>query len=165
MLGLFGHSCLLILMSVWRWELLETYEVLFGHFASWFWHVSDVEDCLWALTAIWAFLPIGSDVCLPLRTVCEHEVLWGILCNWFWHLTIVEDHLWPVSVIWVICNWFLHLTTSEDHLNQENVCLGLCTSHPWHALRSQVREGLWHICHLVCGHVFHLYDWYSYCLM
>ena len=39
------------------------HEVLFGHFASWFWHMSAVEDRLWAPSVIWAFcqLVLTSD--------------------------------------------------------------------------------------------------------
>ena len=120
-------------MSVWRWELLETYEVLFGHFASWFWHVSDVDDCLWALTAIWAFLPINSDVCPPLKTVCEHEVLFGYSCQ----LVLTPDTWLPLRTICehrvsfgYFASWFWHLTTTEDYLCWGSICLGLYRS-PW----------------------------------
>ena len=89
------------------------HEVLFGHFASWFWHVSDTEDSLWAQSVIWAFcqliltciwhqrqfvsteyhlgiLSIGSDVYLMSRTICEHGVLFGHFCQLIWHESTIE---------------------------------------------------------------------------
>ena len=89
-----------------------------------------VEDHLWALIAIWAFLPIGSDVSLLLKTICEHEVLLRILAK----LILTSDHCWgplgSTSVIWLFsqlvlifdyhCGPFVlgfwHLTTATDHL-------------------------------------------------
>ena len=34
-------------------------------------------------SAIWAFLPVGSYVYLPLRTICEYQGYLGILASWF----------------------------------------------------------------------------------
>ena len=71
------------------------------------WCGSDTKDLLWALPAIWAFLPTGSDICL----------LCGLLVSIEWHLGI--------SVNWVLISnyhWGLFVLG--------NVCLGLCTSHP-----------------------------------
>ena len=65
----FGHSCQLVLTAV--------------------------EDCLWALTAIWTFLPIASDVCLPLRTVLKHEVLFGPSCQ----LIPTSDYCWGLFML------------------------------------------------------------------
>ena len=113
--------------------------------ASWFWCVSDVEDHLWTLTAIWALLPIGSewclsaiedhlwewgaswaflpigfDVCLPLSTVCEHWVSFGYFANWLWHQATIEDHLCWASV----------------HL-------GLHTSNPQRGFMTDLSFGVW----------------------
>lgn len=46
--------------------------VLFGHSCNWFWDVFDVEKLLVDLKCYFGLMPIGSDVCLMLRTVCEH---------------------------------------------------------------------------------------------
>ena len=100
----------------------------------------DVEDRLWTLTAIWAFLPIGSDVCLPLRTVCEHEVLLGILANWFWYLTAVEDSLWPPNVILVLCQLVL---TFNYHWGPFVLGLGLRTRHPQKGFMTDLSFGVW----------------------
>ena len=92
-LVLFGHSCPLVLKFVWCKNYLG-YEVLFEYFAYWLWCVFVVEDCFWALTAIWAFLPINSDVCPPLKTVCEHEVLFGHSCQ----LVLTSVYCWGLFV-------------------------------------------------------------------
>ena len=65
------------------------HEVLFGHFASWFWHVSDTEDSLWAECHL-GILSIGSDVYLTSRTICEHGVLFGHFCQLIWHVSTIE---------------------------------------------------------------------------
>ena len=62
---------------------------------------------LWVWSAIWAFLPFGSDMCVTLRTVCGHQELFGHFANWFWHLSTVEDCLWALSVIWAFCQLVL----------------------------------------------------------
>ena len=84
-----------------------------------------------SMKCFWAFLLIGSDIWLLLRTVYDHQMSFRYFANWFWHLTTTEDHL-----CWV-----------------------------WDFVPDTLRKGLWQICHLVCGCVFHLYDWYSCCLM
>ena len=48
--------------------------VLFGHSASWFWRVSDVEDRLWATSVIWAFCQ------LVLTSTIEDRLFWGNVC-------------------------------------------------------------------------------------
>ena len=51
--------------------------MLFGHSWQWFQCVSDVENLGGHEVLFEHFLPIGSEVCLPLMTVCEHEMLFG----------------------------------------------------------------------------------------
>ena len=102
--------------------------VLLGHFASWFWHIyrSDVEDHLWALIAIsaflpvgfdvcrwgpfvstiWVFLPIGSDIWAPLRTV-----YFGKVFVWYSVLVTLREGLWPIchlvcECIFHLCDWY-----------------------------------------------------------
>ena len=51
-------------------ETFVSTKVLFGQFASSFWCLYVIEDHLWSLSVIWAFLPVGSDVRLTSRTIC-----------------------------------------------------------------------------------------------
>ena len=37
--------------------------------------------------------PVGSGLCLLLRTVCEHGVSFGHVASWFWRESDVEDVL------------------------------------------------------------------------
>ena len=122
----------------------------------------------WVLTCIWCWgsfvstdcylgtFANGSDVCLPLRTVCEHEALLGILLNGFWHLTTVEDHLWAPGVIWVFCQLLLIFDYRWGPF-VSGKCLGLCTGHLWRGFMIDLSFGVWVY--------FHLYNWYSCCLM
>ena len=101
-------------------------------------------------SAVWAFLPVSSDVCLMLRTVWDTRYCLGILASWFWHVSDVEDRLWTLTAIWaflligsdvclplrtvcehevllgILANWFWYLTAVEDSLWPPNVILVLC---------------------------------------
>ena len=57
--------------------------------------------------AIWAFLPVGSDLYLMLRIICEHWLLFGHFCQWFWCLSAIEDRLWAWSAFGHSCQWVL----------------------------------------------------------
>ena len=137
-LVLFGHSCQLVLTAVENCEH-QGYLVILG---SCFWLVSDVEDHLWTLSTIWAFLPIGSDVCLPLRMVYEHKCFWAFLPIgsdiWLLLSTLCDQ----VSFRY-FANWFWYFTTTEDHLCLGSVCLKLCTSHPWRGFMTDRSFGVW----------------------
>ena len=72
------------------------HQVLFGHLANWFWHLSTVEDCLWALSIIWALCqlvlmssyhwgPFVLGKCFfgilyqsPSKMVCDRSVFWCV---------------------------------------------------------------------------------------
>ena len=49
---------------------------------------------VWDMRCYLGILPVGSDICLMLRTVCEHRVSFGH----FAHLTTIEDHLFWDSI-------------------------------------------------------------------
>lgn len=59
------------------------HQALSGLSANWFGRVSDAEACLWALSVLWAFLPVGSDVRVMVRAICEDGVLFGRFAHWF----------------------------------------------------------------------------------
>ena len=100
-LVLFGHSCLLVLMCVWCWELFETWGGIWAFCqlvltCVWSWGSFMSTDCYlvifcqlvlmsgysWGLCVSTechlGILPIGSNIWLTLRTVCVGEVF-GIL--------------------------------------------------------------------------------------
>ena len=128
--------CQLVLTCVWCWRSFMSTDCYMCIFANWFWCLSAIGDRLWAWSAIWVFLPIGSDT---------------------WHLTTVEDHLWAPSVIWVFCQLVL---TSNYHWG-----LFVLGKYLFGTVPVTLGEGLWQIYHLVCERVFHMHDWYSCCLM
>ena len=77
------------------------------------------------------FLPIGSHVCLPLRTIYEHEVLFGHSCNWFWDVFDVENCLWTWSAIWALCQVVLMCVWCWGSFVSTDCYLGIFTSWFW----------------------------------
>ena len=67
-------------------------------------------------------LPIGSDMCLPLRTLCEHWGSFGCLASWSWRVSDVEAHL-----CWEVFVW------------DSAKCVGLCIGLPcWRVCDSSI---------------------------
>ena len=69
-------------------------------------------------------LPIGSDVCLPLRTLCEHWSSFGCFASWFLRVSDVKAHLcWKVfvcdSVLVILVEGFVTVLSS-------GVCVCVC---------------------------------------
>ena len=71
----FWTFCQFVLMCVWYWGSSVSLDCYLVVFASWFWCLSAVEDHLWAGSAIWAFLPVDSDIYLLLSTECHLGIL------------------------------------------------------------------------------------------
>ena len=84
--------------------------------ASWFWRVSDVENCL--EHAVLLGTPASwLCVCLMLRIISEHWLQLGIFASWFWCLSANEDHLFA----W-IATWAFLLTGSDIWLPLTTIC-------------------------------------------
>ena len=111
--------------------------VLFGHFASWFWHVSDTEDSLWAECHL-GILSIGSDVYLTSRTICEHGVLFGHFCQLIWHVSTIEGQFVNTECYLGILSIDLTCVMSET------VCVGqvFIRSSSWGTCDS-LSSGVW----------------------
>ena len=156
---MFGHSCQLVLMSICHWQVFVS------------------------ASAILEFLPVGSGVCLMLRTICEHWLLFGHFCQ-----LVLNDVCLPLSticenevlvghscqlVLMSVYRWAPFVSTechlgilpigSDIRLPLRIVCVGQVFI--WDSIPVTLREGLGQICCLVCECIFHLYDWYSCCLM
>ena len=130
--------------------------------------------------AIWAFLPVGSDVYLMLRTVWGMRCCLGTFGIWSWCVSDVKDLLGALPAIWAflpfgsdICLlWGLFVST-ERHLSffaswflisdyhWGLFVLGKCL---FGTLPVTLRKGLWQIYHLECECVFHLCVCYFCCL-
>ena len=125
--------------------------------------------------AIWAFLPVGSDVYLMLRTVWGMRCCLGTFGIWSWCVSDVKDLLGALPAIWAflpfgsdICLlWGLFVST-ERHLSffaswsLRIVCVGQV--FVWDSVPVTLRKGLWQIYHLECECVFHLCVCYFCCL-
>ena len=70
-------------------------------FANWFWCLSAIEDHLWVWSAFGAYLPIGYDICLPLRTICENWVSFEHFCQ----LVLMPDYHWGLFVSGRVFVW------------------------------------------------------------
>ena len=133
----FRHSCQLVLMSICHW---------------------------WAFisaSAIWEFLPVGSDVCLMLRTICEHWLLFGHFCQLVLNdvclpLRTICEHEVPVGhscqfVLTSLCCWAPYVSSechlgilpvaSEIRLPLRIICAGQV--FVWDSVPVTLREGLW----------------------
>ena len=120
------------------------HEVLLGHFASWFWHVSDTEDSLWAECHL-GILSIGSDVYLTSRTICEHGVLFGHFCQLIWHVSTIEGQFVNTECYLGILSIDLTCVMSET------VCVGqvFIRSSSWGTCDS-LSSGVWVYIPFVC---------------
>ena len=76
---------------------------------SWTW-LSD-----FTFPAIWAFLPVGSDVC-HVENCLAHEVLFGLFPNWFWHEWCWGSFMSTDCYLGIFANWFWCQSAVEDHL-------------------------------------------------
>ena len=54
----------------------------------------------WGRSAIWAFLPVGSDVCLQLRTLYEHRVSLRVFAGGVWRVSDIERHFRWELLVW-----------------------------------------------------------------
>ena len=84
-------------------------EVLFQHFANWFWCVSDV-DCLWTVLLVHWQLVLTSI--------------------YYWGPLVSTMTLMLVSVIWAFCQLVLTSATTGNASCWGGVCLGICTRLP-----------------------------------
>ena len=103
------------------------HNMLFGHFAGWFWSVSEVENHFISTDCSLSILSTGSDFCLCLRPFVSNDCHLGIVPTWLptrvyhWGLLMLEKYLlgtpyWSSSqlisdssVFWCVnvCNCFL----------------------------------------------------------
>ena len=68
-------------------KLLFSAKGAFWAFYSWFWWVSTIENCLWALNVIWAFCQL---------------VLMGVYC-WLWAQSVIIGHFGQLVLTYVWC--------------------------------------------------------------
>ena len=120
-------------------------EVLFGPYAKWFWYVSDVEDCLWTLIGIWAFLPIDSDIWLLLTNIClgqctghpQRGFMTDLSFGVWVCIPLVWNEHWPFPVLWPLLIFPNFLAFWEPHERNEKV-------HIYNGiLLSQKKEYIW----------------------
>ena len=85
--------------------------------------------CTWAnfsfqQKVLFEHFTVGSDECLPLRTVCEHWMSFEHFANWFWWVSIVDcEH--KVLLLVILASWFWRMSDVEGHFCGGGVCLGL----------------------------------------
>ena len=102
-LVLFGHSCQLVLMCAWCWELFGTWGAIWA-----FCQLVLTYVCCWgpfvSTECHLGILPIGSDIWLPLRTICfgtPQSVCSGLCTG---HL---QRSLWWICCL--VCECIFHL--------------------------------------------------------
>ena len=96
-----------------------------------FWCVSDVEDRLWTLTGIWAFMPIDSDIWLLLTNIClghctghpqrgfMTDLSFGVwVCILFvWNENWLFPVLWPLLIFPnLLAYWELQEQSEKVHI-------------------------------------------------
>ena len=122
------------------------HEVFLGHFASWFWHVSDTEDSVWAQSVIWAFCQLVLMCIWRQGPSVSMEYYLDIFANWSDMCLPLRVSLCMLSVIWAFCQLIWRVSC------QKLFVLGKC-------LFGHLPGGLVTVCLLVCEYIFHLCDW------
>ena len=82
---------------------------------------------IWDMRCYLSILPIGSDVYLLLRIVSEHCLLFGHFCQ----LILMSVHCWRPFVsmkcyLGILATWFCHLSTVEHCLWAPSTILAFC---------------------------------------